>query len=173
MKSLIGPLAVLALVAVAASPALGVEGTISRAQFTSAILDREPVDEVTSIDSDLRSVFFFTEFRNFEGTSASHRWIYNGDVKFELSFKIRGSRWRVYSQKTLPKEWLGDWKVEIVSEDGTVLEAHDLKHAVPGSGSGSDSSSSPETSPETSPDTSPDTGSGSESGTGSDSGSGG
>jgi hypothetical protein len=143
MKSLIGPLAVLALVAVTASPALGVEGTISRAQFTSAILDREPVDEVTSIDSATNSVFFFTEFRNFEGTSASHRWIYNGDVKFELSFKIRGSRWRVYSQKTLPKEWLGDWKVEIVSEGGTVLETHDLKHAVADSGSGSGSDSSP------------------------------
>ena len=160
MRSLIGPLAVLALVAVAASPALGVEGTISRAQFTSAILDREPVDEVTSIDSDLRSVFFFTEFRNFEGTSASHRWIYNGDVKFELSFKIRGSRWRVYSQKTLPKEWLGDWKVEIVSEDGTVLATHDLKHAVASSNSGSGSGSSSDSG------SSPDTGSGSDSGSG-------
>lgn len=129
MKSLIGPLAVLALIAVTASPALGAEGTISRAQFTSAILDREPVDELTSIDSNTGSVFFFTEFRNFDGTNATHRWIYNGAVRFELSFKIRGSRWRVYSQKTLPAEWLGDWKVEIVAEDGSVLGSHVIKHA--------------------------------------------
>ena len=128
MKSLIGSLAILTLVAVAASPAIGANGTISRAQFTSAVLDREPVDEITKIDSSTGSVFFFTEFRNFEGTTASHRWIYNGDVKFELSFKIRGSRWRVYSQKTLPAEWLGDWTVEIVAEDGTVLAAHNLAH---------------------------------------------
>lgn len=129
MKSLIGSLAVLALVVVAASPAIGAEGTISRAQFTSAVLDREPVDEITKIDSSTGSVFFFTEFRNFEGTSASHRWIYNGEVKFELSFKVRGSRWRVYSQKTLPAEWLGDWRVEIVTGDGTVLAAHNLVHS--------------------------------------------
>jgi len=129
MKSLIGSLAVLALVAVAASPAAGAEGTISRAQFTSAVLDREPVDEITNIDSSTGSVFFFTEFRNFEGTAASHRWIYNGEVKFEIAFKIRGSRWRVYSQKTLPAEWLGDWKVEIVTENGTVLAAHNLVHS--------------------------------------------
>ena len=129
MKRLIGSLAVLAVVAIAAAPAIGAQGTISRAQFTSAVLDREPVDEVTSIDSGTGSVFFFTEFRNFEGTTASHRWIYNGEVKFELSFKIRGSRWRVYSQKTLPPEWLGDWKVEIVTEDGTVLASHNLVHS--------------------------------------------
>jgi len=128
MKRFIGMLAVAALTAVAASPALAADGTISRAQFTSAVLDREPVDEVTSIDSDTGSVFFFTEFRDFEGTTASHRWIYNGEVKFELSFKIRGSRWRVYSQKTLPAEWLGDWTVEIVADDGTVLAQHSLKH---------------------------------------------
>ena len=129
MKRLIGSLAVLAVVAIAAAPAIGAQGTISRAQFTSAVLDREPVDEITSIDSGTGSVFFFTEFRNFEGTTASHRWIYNGEVKFELSFKIRGSRWRVYSQKTLPPEWLGDWKVEIITEDGTVLAAHNLVHS--------------------------------------------
>lgn len=129
MKKLFGSLAVLALVVAVASPAISAEGTISRAQFTSAVLDREPVDEVTTIDSNTGSVFFFTEFRNFEGTSATHRWIYNGEVKFELSFKIRGSRWRVYSQKTLPPEWLGDWKVEIVAEDGTVLAAHNLVHS--------------------------------------------
>ncbi len=129
MKRLIGTLAVLAVAAVAAGPAVAAEGTISRAQFTSAVLDREPVDEVTNIDSRTGSVFFFTEFRNYEGTTASHRWIYNDEVRFELSFKIRGSRWRVYSQKTLPAEWLGNWKVEIVAEDGSILGTHVLQHA--------------------------------------------
>jgi len=119
MTRFIGLLAVAALVAVAVGPATAAEGTVSRAQFTSAVLDREPVDEVTSIDSNTSNIFFFTEFRNFEGT---------GEVKFELAFKIRGSRWRVYSQKTLPAEWLGDWKVETVTEDGTVLDTHELKH---------------------------------------------
>lgn len=129
MKSIIGSLAALALLAVAAAPALGAEASVSRGQFTTSVLDREPVDNLTSIDSSTDNVFFFTEFRNMEGTSATHRWIYNNEVKFELAFKIRGSRWRVYSQKTLPKEWLGDWKVEVVSEDGTVIESYDLKHS--------------------------------------------
>lgn len=129
MKRLIGLVAALAVVAVAMSPAVALSGTIARAQFTSAVLDREPVDEVTSFDSNTGSVFFFTEFQGFEGTTATHRWIYNGEVRFELSFKIRGPRWRVYSQKTLPAEWTGDWKVEIVDENGTVLAAHNLKFA--------------------------------------------
>lgn len=129
MKRLIGSLAVIAFMAAATSVAFAAEGTVTRAQFTSAVLDREPVDEITTIDSNTGSVFFFTEFSDFEGTTASHRWIYNGEVRFELSFKIRGPRWRVYSQKTLPSEWMGDWKVEIVSEDGSVLAAHNLRHS--------------------------------------------
>lgn len=129
MKSFIVSVAALALLAVAAAPVLAGEPSVSRAQFTTSVLDREPVDNLTVIQTTTENVFFFTEFRNMEGTQATHRWIYGDEVRFELSFKIRGPRWRVYSQKTLPKEWTGDWKVEIVGEDGAVIESYDLKHA--------------------------------------------
>lgn len=129
MKTLMGFLAVAVAIALAPVPAQSAEGTVSRAQFTSAVLDREPVDEVTSIDSTTGKIFFFTELRNLEDTTITHRWTHAGEVKAEVTFKVRGSRWRVYSSKTLLPEWIGDWKVEVLAEDGTVLGTYDLKHS--------------------------------------------
>lgn len=129
MTRLFSSLAILAVIAVATNAAFAAKPMIERAQFTSAILDREPVDEITHYDSSTGSVYFFTELLNFEGITATHRWIYNGEIKFELSFKIRGPRWRVYSQKTLPADWTGDWRVEVVNGDGTVLAGYNLVHS--------------------------------------------
>lgn len=129
MKVVMGFLALATLIALAPTAAMSAEGKVSRAQFTSAILDREPVDEVTSIDSTTSKIFFFTELRNLEDRTVTHRWTHGGEVKAEVIFKVRGSRWRVYSSKTLLPEWIGDWTVEVISEDGTVLGTYELKHS--------------------------------------------
>jgi len=129
MKTLMGFLAVAVAIALAPLPAMSAEGKVSRGQFTSAVLDREPVDEVTSIDSTTGTIFFFTELRNLEDTTVTHRWTHGGEVKAEVTFKVRGSRWRVYSSKTLLPEWIGDWKIEVLSEDGMVLGTYELKHS--------------------------------------------
>jgi hypothetical protein len=34
-----------------------------------------------------------------------------------------GERWRVWSTKNMQPIWLGTWQVEVVTEDGTVLES--------------------------------------------------
>jgi hypothetical protein len=129
MKTAMGFLAIALAIALAPLPAMSAEGRVSRGQFTSAILDREPVDEITSIDSTIGKIFFFTELRNLEDTTITHRWTHAGEVKAEIEFKVRGSRWRVYSSKTLLPEWIGDWKVEVLSEEGTVLGTYELKHS--------------------------------------------
>jgi hypothetical protein len=128
MKNLAGYLALAFLLAVAPFSANAAENSVSRAQFTSAILDREPVDEITSIDSSTAKVFFFTELRDLEETTIRHRWIHGGEVLAEVEFKVRGSRWRVYSSKTLLPEWTKGWKVEVVAEDGAVLDSRELTH---------------------------------------------
>lgn len=129
MKQVIRIVLVTAFFAVAAQPAVAAEGTVSRAQFTSAILDREPVDELTAIDPDADKVFFFTELRNMEGTAITHRWSLNGNVMAEVEFKVRASRWRVYSSKTLLPEWRGEWVVDVVDESGSIIESRKIGYA--------------------------------------------
>lgn len=122
MKKIASYAVVLAIFATAPFVAWSAEPAVSRAQFTSAVLDREPTDDLTAIDPGAEKIFFFTELRNMDGTSITHRWSLNGAVMAEVSFKVRASRWRVYSSKTLLPEWRGEWVVDVLDENGSVLE---------------------------------------------------
>lgn len=104
------------------------ESMIARAQFTSGILDREPVDNVTTLDNGTDRVFFFTELQNMEGKTIVHRWELNGEVLGAVTFQVRGPRWRVYSSKELLPEWTGKWVVSVVDGDGAVLGSYTLNY---------------------------------------------
>lgn len=129
MKQLTRILLALTFVVFAPLTAISAEAEVSRAQFTTAVLDREPTDEISSIAADASRVFFFTELRNLDGKTVTHRWSLNGAVMAEVSFKVRASRWRVYSSKNLQPEWRGDWVVDILDESGTVLETRKVGYA--------------------------------------------
>lgn len=98
-------------------------GTVARAQFTSAVQDREPVDKVSTLPNDKNRVYFFTEIKDAPNQKVTHRWEYNGKVVSETSFDIGGSRWRVFSNKTLDPSQTGVWKVTVVDEAGGTLGA--------------------------------------------------
>ena len=129
MRQLTRIVMALALIAVAPLPAMSAEPTVSRAQFTTAVLDREPTDELSVIGSDADTVFFFTELRNMDGMNVTHRWSLNGTVMAEVAFKVGSARWRVYSSKNLMPEWRGDWVVDVVAENGTVIESKTMAYS--------------------------------------------
>ncbi|MDH3217781.1 MAG: hypothetical protein OEN01_16160, partial [Candidatus Krumholzibacteria bacterium] len=53
-------------------------GAIKRAVFTSAVVDREPVDQLDSLNADTEKVFFFSEIVGMAGSTVTHRWIFGG-----------------------------------------------------------------------------------------------
>lgn len=93
------------------------------AQFTTAVENREPIDQVSFVDNDVRSIVFFSDLRRLEGRTVTHRWLHGGVVRAEVDFEVRGPRWRVWSSKDLMEDWLGDWTVEIVTDEGEVIAA--------------------------------------------------
>lgn len=128
MKKLLGLFAVAAILL--PMQAAAQEPTVARGQFTSAVLDREPVDEVQSIDTSTDRVLFFTELLNMEGKTITHRWTHAGAVLAEVSFQVGGPRWRVYSSKQLTPEWAGtDWVVTVVDDINTVYSTRTLSYA--------------------------------------------
>ncbi|MEA5446210.1 DUF2914 domain-containing protein [Gammaproteobacteria bacterium AB-CW1] len=102
------------------SPVLADEHGVYRAQFTTAVEEREPVDEIEELRNDHELVLFFTEFRDMEGHTLTHRWKHDGDVEAEVELTVGGPRWRTWSSKRLVPEWTGTWTVEVVDEDGDV-----------------------------------------------------
>lgn len=128
MKKLLGLFAVTAILL--PMQAVAQEPTVARGQFTSAVLDREPVDEMQSLDPSTDQVLFFTELMNMEGKTITHRWVQGGEVRAEVSFQVGGPRWRVYSSKQLQPEWVGtDWVVTVVDDINTVYGTHTLTYA--------------------------------------------
>lgn len=102
------------------------------AQFTTAVENREPIDQVTFVSNDVRKILFFSDLRGLAGRTVTHRWIYDGEVRAEVDFEVRGPRWRVWSSKELLEDWLGDWTVEIVTDDGEVIAAETFTYSAPG-----------------------------------------
>ncbi len=107
------------------------EARVALAQFTTAIENREPIDHVTFVASDVEKVFFYTDLRDLEGQTISHRWLYNGTVMAHVPFEVQGPRWRVWSSKTLIPDLIGDWTVEIVTAEGEVIAAETFTYTAP------------------------------------------
>ena len=98
------------------------------AQFTTGIEEREPIDQVTFVRNDVRRIYFFSDLRDLQGSTVTHRWVHDGQTMAEVPFEVRGPRWRVWSSKQLQPGWLGDWTVEIVTGDGEVVASESFTY---------------------------------------------
>lgn len=100
---------------------------VARAQFSTNVVDREPVDRVGSAfptnGEPFRTLYYFTELENMSGETVIHRWEYNGSVISEISFNIGSDRWRTWSSKQLTRGLTGQWRVSIVDARGRVLRS--------------------------------------------------
>ena len=101
------------------------------AQFTTAIENREPVDQVTFVSNDVETIYLYSDLRGFAGQTVTHRWLHGGETRAEVTFEVLGPRWRVWSSKDLLEDWIGDWTVEIVSEAGEVIAAETFTYSAP------------------------------------------
>lgn len=95
---------------------------VLRAQFTTAVVDREPTDDVVMLtNNNTNELFFFTELSNLKGESVTHRWEFEGQTMAEIKFDVKGTRWRTFSSKKIKPEWIGLWSVIVIDEDGQPL----------------------------------------------------
>lgn len=104
-------------------------GKISRAMFSTDIVEREPVDRVLILENDRSELHFFTDLRHFQGQTINHRWEYEGQVVMTKSFEVKGPRWRVFSTRSLENDQLGRWTVVITDKDDCPLKAVIFRYA--------------------------------------------
>ena len=123
----------------AATAAPASMGTVARAAITNGIEDREPVDNVARVTTETDKIYYFTELRDMEGQSVTHRWDRNGETMAEVEFAVGGPRWRVYSSKNLIPELTGEWRVSVVDGAGNTVRADTFMYTeAPEAGPGSD-----------------------------------
>lgn len=106
-----------------------VAAEVSRAVFTIGVDNREPVISVDSISSSsFTSISFFTELADLGGQNVTHQWTYKDNVMFEKSFEVKGSRWRVWTSKTLIPSWTGTWTVNVLDNDRSVIASKSFEY---------------------------------------------
>ncbi len=108
---------------------------VARSAFTTAMSEREPTDSLSEMGNDTQRIFYFTEIRDMQGETITHRWEFNGQVMAEVSFEIGGPRWRVNSSKTLQPIWLGQWTVTVVDGQGNELSSESFTYVTADTGS--------------------------------------
>jgi hypothetical protein len=100
---------------------------VARAVFTTDIDQREPVDQIVSVDESATEAIFFTDLRNLQGRTVIHRWEFEGEVISEVNIEVGGPRWRAYSIKSLNPGQVGKWTVFVIDESGWPLHASILQ----------------------------------------------
>ncbi|NND59054.1 MAG: DUF2914 domain-containing protein [Gammaproteobacteria bacterium] len=107
---------------------------IARAQLTTDVANREPVDQLGPVvegnGQELQRFAFFTELRDLQGERIRHRWIAGDRIQAEISFNVGEAwRWRVFSRKQLLASLAGEWRVQVVTADDSVIYDYSFEFA--------------------------------------------
>ena len=102
--------------------------TVLNAQLCKTLARRGSPDwQCTSADGDLQpgTLYFYTRLLTDVNTTIEHRW-YRGDRVHQV-MRLRvavtpGTGYRTFSSNTVSAERAGDWRVELRTADGTVLQ---------------------------------------------------
>lgn len=131
MLRILNRTALIGLVSLAIVHPAWAEGTVARAQFSTAVIDREPIDNIGSVIKveygEIQNVYFFTDLRDMSGTRVVHQWKLDDEYQAEVSFDIGGDRWRVWSSKRLLPGFDGKWSVDIIQGD-EIIETHSFDY---------------------------------------------
>jgi hypothetical protein len=105
----------------ATESATATAGEAKRAQFCTAVSEREPVDDITTLAAPAASVSFFTELIGMAGKTVTHKWSLDGQAMGDVAISVGADRWRCYSTKTLSATLPGTWTVQVVDDAGSTL----------------------------------------------------
>lgn len=96
--------------------------TVDEQTICTAVEERMASGADSSFANDVGQLYCFTKISGAEDTtSVSHIWYFNDEEKAKVDLNVKGKSWRTWSSKRIAPEWVGEWKVEVVSAGGDVL----------------------------------------------------
>ena len=119
-KTLLGFIAALVLAVPALAWAASLQ--VQDVAIGTGVHERVPTGISSYFDSSVGKLYAFTRITGAEGdTRVYHKW-YHGDVLVaDVPLTIRSGDWRTWSTKNVQPGWTGDWRLVVVSEDGSIL----------------------------------------------------
>ena len=97
--------------------------SVEEAVIATGIENLTPVAPGVSFDANIGRLYSFTRIKtNLQPAIIKHLWFHGDKMVMEVTLPVKSSNWRTYSMKTILPSAGGDWKVDVTSEDGTILK---------------------------------------------------
>ncbi len=101
----------------------GSELRIEDAVICHDIQALEPVGSGDVFSSDFKKLICFSRVIGAkEDTEIKHNWYFGEKLLSSVTLHVGSISWRTYSSKTILPEYSGEWKVEILSQNGEILK---------------------------------------------------
>ena len=98
--------------------------SVSEAAIGTGVEERVLVGQGFQFDSSVGKLYAFTRIIGAPSeTQVSHKWYYGDQLMAEVSLPVRGANWRTWSTKSVMPDWVGNWRVDVIGEDGEVLDS--------------------------------------------------
>ncbi len=87
------------------------------------VSERKPYGTATHFSSEVGRLVAFTRIVGADAnTRVTHRWYYGEQLMAEVQLRVGADSWRTWSSKNIVSDWVGEWRVEVIAEDGTWLD---------------------------------------------------
>jgi hypothetical protein len=87
------------------------------------VVNREVVSEGASFSASVGKLYCFSKIANIDSnTSVVHTWYYGSEERARVSLNVNPPAWRTYSSKIIQAHEIGVWRVEILDQNGNLLE---------------------------------------------------
>lgn len=97
---------------------------VDEIQICSSVEGRIPQGADSIFAADIERVYCFTKLKNSGGNSnVTHVWYYKDKEMSRVKLAVRAATWRTWSYKTILPSWTGEWRVDVLSQDGNVLSS--------------------------------------------------
>ena len=95
--------------------------------FCTAIENRQPVGRDTVFKANVERIYCYTKIDGAaDTTTISHIWYFKDEEVAKVNLSVKAKTWRTWSSKRLLEIWIGKWRVDVVSSDGTVLKSKEF-----------------------------------------------
>lgn len=95
--------------------------------FCTAIENRQPVGSDTVFKANVERIYCYTKIDGAaDTTTISHIWYFKDEEVAKVNLSVKAKTWRTWSSKRLLEIWIGKWRVDVVSSDGTVLKSKEF-----------------------------------------------
>lgn len=96
---------------------------VDDAVVTTAVVDREPIDQVEVFPRQNGTLYCFTRVVGADGeTAVYHLWYYGEELMSRVELPVKSPSWRTWSAKELLEDWPGAWRIEIQDAKGNLIE---------------------------------------------------